>query len=822
MSSMDPPPGKFLIDGKESSSNTIHQGEEGANEEIQIPLPMATRFPIKLMQILDENAHSEVIHWLPHGRGFLISNKKRFAEEILPKYFKESKYTSFTRRLNRWNFVIQTHGRSKASYFHPSFVRDGDHNALLDMQPQPQTKKQKSSKSPTSSGGSASGTRKGRTSHQVQQQEEEDPPSLSSGGKDRVATATSSMSSSLLPSSAAGMMGDYSGAAAAMYGQQQHPQYPSQEHFQQLPMLPIAHQQAHQMMQHHHQAHQQHHQNLMERGRSASNSGTGSGSGGYHPSGGDSSSNNDMNSSVNTASGMVPLPWNPQQQQQHPQQPWNNSRQPYGPYYGSYDGGGGTRGSTSTAAARNSSSSLPANSNQSAADASGAAIVTGSSTANNTSSSPPHYFHNNSNPYFPFLQGGQGQGGGPGQQHQGGDRDRRRENRDQQSSGGSHHYGQHQQFEYDDGRPSGGSNLPMRMQGAASQQRSGGDGKGFYNRNYFSQHSGFPGDFNGMMRSSNYGTQPGEQTFSSMANPPRYSPFPISRYGGAGPTGVGGGGGNPQQPQPYSPSYNQQQQSQQTFPPSSYGRQYGDFSRQAQGRDGQPQRRGGTTAMRMGATSSMYDSESQNDNRGTHADARQGQSQTTNSNSTMRAAGDTGGDVNIMMDPPLSAQPQENQEGGTYPNTGASTTYPDPMSSSGFGFSADQCTTNTSSGGSGAADPTMNQFFDPLRGHIASSSGPESSQMQQAKLYGAMGRLPNVPTGEPRGYGDNFPLDSGNVITIGRPSSGVGGGSNSAPNNDVKDNKYAPLDHIASGAISAPSPLSLFDDKPVPYKSEDD
>ena len=49
---MDPPPGKFLIDGKESSSNTnsntIHQGEEGANEEIQIPLPMATRFPIKV------------------------------------------------------------------------------------------------------------------------------------------------------------------------------------------------------------------------------------------------------------------------------------------------------------------------------------------------------------------------------------------------------------------------------------------------------------------------------------------------------------------------------------------------------------------------------------------------------------------------------------------------------------------------------------------------------------------------------------------------------------------------------------------------------
>jgi hypothetical protein len=89
------------------------------------------------MSILDCTEHSEIITWLPHGRGFIIRDKRRLADEVLPKFFKESKYTSFTRRLNRWNFTIQTHGHKEASYFHPMFIR-GDPQRSLEMHPTPQ------------------------------------------------------------------------------------------------------------------------------------------------------------------------------------------------------------------------------------------------------------------------------------------------------------------------------------------------------------------------------------------------------------------------------------------------------------------------------------------------------------------------------------------------------------------------------------------------------------------------------------------------------------------------------------------------------------
>lgn len=98
---------------------------------------MSNKFPLKLMSILDSNEHNEIISWLPHGRGFIIRDKRRLADEVLPKYFKESKYTSFTRRLNRWNFTIQTHGHKEASYFHPMFIR-GDPQRSLEMHPTPQ------------------------------------------------------------------------------------------------------------------------------------------------------------------------------------------------------------------------------------------------------------------------------------------------------------------------------------------------------------------------------------------------------------------------------------------------------------------------------------------------------------------------------------------------------------------------------------------------------------------------------------------------------------------------------------------------------------
>ena len=60
-------------------------------------------FPQRLMAILSDERNTDAICWLPHGRAFIIRNRKLFAEKVMPRFFpRKSKYSSFTRKLNRW------------------------------------------------------------------------------------------------------------------------------------------------------------------------------------------------------------------------------------------------------------------------------------------------------------------------------------------------------------------------------------------------------------------------------------------------------------------------------------------------------------------------------------------------------------------------------------------------------------------------------------------------------------------------------------------------------------------------------------------------
>lgn len=91
----------------------------------------ALTFPLKLMAILSNEEHAKIIAWLPHGKSFCIYNKKEFAESVLPRYFKKSKFTSFTRKLHRWQFVRIPKGPKLSAYHHNFFQRD---NAALCME----------------------------------------------------------------------------------------------------------------------------------------------------------------------------------------------------------------------------------------------------------------------------------------------------------------------------------------------------------------------------------------------------------------------------------------------------------------------------------------------------------------------------------------------------------------------------------------------------------------------------------------------------------------------------------------------------------------
>jgi HSF-type DNA-binding len=60
-------------------------------------------FPQRLMEILSDPRSAGIIEWLPHGRAFLVRDRALFAEKVMPLYFsRHAKYSSFTRKLNRW------------------------------------------------------------------------------------------------------------------------------------------------------------------------------------------------------------------------------------------------------------------------------------------------------------------------------------------------------------------------------------------------------------------------------------------------------------------------------------------------------------------------------------------------------------------------------------------------------------------------------------------------------------------------------------------------------------------------------------------------
>ena len=71
------------------------------------PLPKKDQFPAKLYEMLEaveDLGLSHIISWLPHGRAFQVIDQEQFMKLVVPKFFKATKYRSFTRQLNLWGF----------------------------------------------------------------------------------------------------------------------------------------------------------------------------------------------------------------------------------------------------------------------------------------------------------------------------------------------------------------------------------------------------------------------------------------------------------------------------------------------------------------------------------------------------------------------------------------------------------------------------------------------------------------------------------------------------------------------------------------------
>ncbi len=64
-------------------------------------------FPEKLHRMLDaaeREGLSDVVSFFPHGRAFAIHKPRRFVSEMMPRFFRQSRLTSFQRQLNLYGF----------------------------------------------------------------------------------------------------------------------------------------------------------------------------------------------------------------------------------------------------------------------------------------------------------------------------------------------------------------------------------------------------------------------------------------------------------------------------------------------------------------------------------------------------------------------------------------------------------------------------------------------------------------------------------------------------------------------------------------------
>ncbi len=69
---------------------------------------------------------TEIISWSKDGKTVMIHDKKLFKRKILPKFFQNIKYTSWTKQMRRWGFICYAGGAPRhnaVSFSNPIFIR---------------------------------------------------------------------------------------------------------------------------------------------------------------------------------------------------------------------------------------------------------------------------------------------------------------------------------------------------------------------------------------------------------------------------------------------------------------------------------------------------------------------------------------------------------------------------------------------------------------------------------------------------------------------------------------------------------------------------
>ncbi|CAB9499087.1 shock factor protein 4 [Seminavis robusta] len=110
-----------------SQQQQQQQQQHGPNCNTNMDLQLAS-FPVKLHAMLSSidltGSHVDIVTWRPHGRLFVVKDRNRFINEVIPCWcFTMTSYASFQRQLNIYGFRSLSSGPDKGGYYHEMFLR---------------------------------------------------------------------------------------------------------------------------------------------------------------------------------------------------------------------------------------------------------------------------------------------------------------------------------------------------------------------------------------------------------------------------------------------------------------------------------------------------------------------------------------------------------------------------------------------------------------------------------------------------------------------------------------------------------------------------
>lgn len=93
-----------------------------------------------MLEESESHSFGTIVSWQPGGVSFKVNDPEKFETQILKKYFNQTKYKSFLRQLNSYNFRRVQTGPNKGGYIHQLFSKQSPELCALMERKRPSNK----------------------------------------------------------------------------------------------------------------------------------------------------------------------------------------------------------------------------------------------------------------------------------------------------------------------------------------------------------------------------------------------------------------------------------------------------------------------------------------------------------------------------------------------------------------------------------------------------------------------------------------------------------------------------------------------------------